>query len=124
EQVERVEGEVLAAGLLERRLEQLEVGLALVIERHGLAIDQATSGKVRGGLHQGAELVAPVLAVSGPCGRGARAGGDEQPVAVIFIFEEPLRSGRNLVDQRRKLRLPERRRRLSGLFPRASAFLA
>ena len=46
EQVEGVEGEVGLAAL-EARLQQLEVGLAVLAERHRLAVDQAAGGQVR-----------------------------------------------------------------------------
>ena len=45
QQVEGVEGEISVAAL-ERRLQQLEVGLALLVERYRLAIDQAAGWKL------------------------------------------------------------------------------
>ena len=73
QQVEGVEDEVRALAVLERRLEQLEAGLAVVVERDRLAVDQAAGGELRRGLDQRLELVAPVLAVAGPGGGDAVA---------------------------------------------------
>ena len=84
QQVEGVESEVGALALLQRRLEQLEARLALVVERDRLAVDQAAGGKLRRGLDQRLELVAPVLAVAGPGGGDAVADREQQPIAVIF----------------------------------------
>ena len=56
EQVEGVEGKVLAARFLERRLEQLEVGLSVFIQRDCFAVDQAACGQVRGRLHRARNL--------------------------------------------------------------------
>ena len=124
QKVEGVIDEVGALPVFQRRLQQLEARLALVVDRHRLAVDQAAGRKLRRGLDQRLELVAPVLAVAGPGGRDAIADGEQQPVPVIFIFVEPAVAGRNFVDQRGELRLLERRRRLARLFLGAPALLA
>ena len=50
-----------------------------------------------------------------PRGRGAVAGGDLEPVAVILILVDPVGSGRHRIDQGRQLRRLERRRPLGRL---------
>src|SRR6185503_3201294 len=115
--------EVRPLTVLERRLKQLEARLAVLVERDRLAVDQASRGEVGGGLHQRLELVAPVLAVTGPGGRDAVADGNQQPVTVIFIFVEPLTAGRDIVYQSRQLRRLESGRRLAGLLLGAPALL-
>src|SRR5437868_2301163 len=105
EQVESVKGEIGALLVFERRLKQLKARAALVIERNRLAVDETAGGKLRRGLDQRLELVAPVLAVARPRGRYAVAHREQQPVSVIFVFVDPTCSGRHFVDQSRELRL-------------------
>ena len=102
QQVEGVEGEICAFLVLQRRLEQLEARAAFVVERDGLAVDQASGGELGGGLDQRLELVAPVLAVAGPGGRDSVADREQQPVAVIFDI-------RGSTSRRSALRRPESR---------------
>src|SRR5688572_6349578 len=70
QQVEAVEGQVRFAAL-QGRLEQLEAGLALLVEGDRFAVDQAAGGELGRGADNSAELVAPVIAFAGPGGGGA-----------------------------------------------------
>ena len=71
QEVESVEGEVGAALVLERRLQELKARPTFVVEGHRLAVHQAPGGKPGRGLDQRLELVAPVLAIARPGGRDA-----------------------------------------------------
>src|SRR6185369_3425008 len=69
QQVEPKEDQIRTSLVFQSRLKQLEARSALVVERDRFSIDQATGRKLRRGFHQGAKLVAPILAVAGPSGR-------------------------------------------------------
>ena len=114
QQVEGVESEVRA--LLSFRVDWSSWKSGLALGRSSATASPSIrqpAGRLAAALTSGPKLVAPVLAVAGPGGRGAVAGGDQQPVAVIFIFVDPVGAGRHRVDQGRQLRRLERRRRLA-----------
>src|SRR6185369_12236958 len=117
QQIEGIEGEIGIAAF-QRRLKQLEIGLAPLIERDRLAVDQATAGQLGGSPDDRTEFVAPVIAFARPGRRRAARGRNQQPVTVIFIFVNPLIPARHGVDQCRQLRRLEFGRRDAGLAPR------
>ena len=105
-EVEGVEDELVGAFFGQGDLQGGEVGRALGVVGHDLAVEDAV-GKRGGGAGDGGEPRGPVVAVAGPDGGLAVADGDLDAVAVELDLVDPAGAGRRAVEGLAKLRRDE-----------------
>jgi hypothetical protein len=98
---------------LDPRLEEREVGLAVVVHGDHLAVDDAGT-RIEPGrrVEEGPEVAAGVLLATRPQSDAAVVHDGLHPEAVPFHLEQPVRIVERRTDQRREHRRDEARRRL------------
>jgi hypothetical protein len=106
-ELEQIEGPQERPAVVLAAVQAIEIGDAIVITHRHLAVDRRVRAERGRSRYDQRIAVAPVVAAAGEEAHANAAPADDQPIAVVLDFVNPLRPYRDLIGARRDAGLDE-----------------